>query len=546
MGSILAQDEKSWRQNYADIPNTSVIVSAAKMGGKNSDPNDLSDFSQFHLEGASNFSMGQFFDNRNEKLYDMLPFKSPTKRRKPHPLYDDSSTEPENCTYETSPPVRDSTVRQQDSILSISAIAAHMCKSSFCAVYNKGNARNFTPITVNVTDDSPTTVTNKLLDKKNRNKSSTVCAPVTAQPEILYITKPIPLTATGNENSNVKVLKVEEYYGRPLTIHGGRLKPTNIISADNIRRNQQAKLAQMPEMAEAMSLPDDDKENCFAAQSETMSVTDSVLEACANDCSVSPTITSIDAAVSPLNNFTGTASEHLPHRRAQESPAKSLGQQFSSMTIDENRQPYSRSPATTKSLEQKLAATTASPSRSYRGAASPTISSGMPSPNMQHISTSTERDTYQRASPSKKQYLQIDQRARARSRSVSPSLLSQYQSSQCVSSTSSLNSNSDHFCIKSSHGELSWAGTKLRRIVKKTFTIKNVAHRKTSLKLGIVGPGFQVSVFGLVKFEISILERFWKSQLIWSVVLRVVLCGTRLSIKCSRHLSSIFDLAVNV
>lgn len=356
----------------------------------------------------------------------------------------------------------------------------------------------------------------KLLEKKGRNKPS-VCVSV-SQPEVLYITKPIPSTTASKENSNVKVLKVEEFYGQPPTIHGGRLKTTTIISADSIRRNrQQAKISQIADMAEIpFELPDDDKENSWKAQSDTMSVTDSVLEHCTIERPTTPAIKITDATFPSLHNSTANNSEqqprHIslsPYGRAAASPAaspaKSLEHQFASILIAD-KQRYPTLSLAEITLKQNLVALTMelnnmtpiSPSRSYRsGNASPLLSSGMPSPHAKHISTSTERDVYQRPSPSpsKMKFLQTDQPVRARSRSVSPTLLSQYQSSQCVSSTGSLSSNSDYYCIKSSHGDLSWAGTKLRKIAKKTFTIKNVAHCKISMKLDIVGPGFQVSVF---------------------------------------------------
>lgn len=123
------QDEKSWRQQYADIPNNSVTskIVSLQSDAKKSDPLDLSEFSQLQLDGGSNFSMGQFFDNRNEKLCEMLPNKSPTKAHKPRPLFDETSTVAEDRTFEKSPPVRDSAAHQ-DSIMSVSTIAAHMCK----------------------------------------------------------------------------------------------------------------------------------------------------------------------------------------------------------------------------------------------------------------------------------------------------------------------------------------------------------------------------------------------------------------------------------
>lgn len=161
-------------------------------------------------------------------------------------------------------------------------------------------------------------------------------------------------------------LEIGRICGQPSAIHGGRLKTTNIISAESIRCNrQQAKISQIADLSKIQfELPDDDKENGWTAQSETLSVTDSVLEHCTNE---HPPI--IDSTVNSSEQQPRHTSPS-PHSRAAASPAKSLGQQLASMTIDGNRR-YPVSPVA-KSLDQKLVPITlndlvaVSPSRSYR------------------------------------------------------------------------------------------------------------------------------------------------------------------------------------
>lgn len=297
--------------------------------------------------------------------------------------------------------------------------------------------------------------------------------------EILYITKPIPLTTTSRENSNVNVLKVEEFYGHP-PLNLDRIKLTNIISADSIRRNrnQSSKINQISDIKKipfTLTEDDNEKEN-LNAQSDTMSVTDSVLEYLENEYDRNSSSHIVQNTMKTKStgsiNYLSVDNEYP---RNISSPAKSLNQQFSSMKIDQQQSPkqqqhqFPTSPA--KSFDQKCS---------------------IGSSPISNISSSTDRYVRPSPSPSKMKYLQ--QPIRSRSRSVSPKLLSQYQTSECISSTSSLSSSGDHFGIKSSHGELSWGSTKLRKMVKKTFTIKNIAHRKTSVKFDIIGPGFQVNI----------------------------------------------------
>lgn len=344
--------------------------------------------------------------------------------------------------------------------------------------------------------------------------SSTAHTFAASPTEILYITKPLPLTTTSKENSNVQVLKVEEFYGHP-PLNIDRVKSTNIISADSIRRNRnQSKVDQISDIKKipfTLTTEDNDKEN-INSQSDTMSVTESFVEKFDHSSSPSDVKNTDSTMKNSLscnsvyhnNNATSVdsmkylsvGSQQLP--RQIRSPAKSLNEQFSSMTIEQHspKQHYHQfSPSPAKSPNQNRSnMMKVHDEERHQTIAnrcdylSPRSAIGSPGSSIQ--SSSTERYAQHSPSPSKLKYLQP---IRSRSRSISPKLLSQYQASQCASSTSSLSSSGDHFGIKSSHGELSWGSTKLRKIVKKTFTIKNIAHRKTSVKLDIVGPGFQVN-----------------------------------------------------
>lgn len=64
-------------------------------------------------------------------------------------------------------------------------------------------------------------------------------------------------------------------------------------------------------------------------------------------------------------------------------------------------------------------------------------------------------------------------------------------SSQC-STNSEFSQNDGKFPLKSSKPELTWECVKLRKSIMKSFIIKNTAEKKLSLKVEVVGPGFQI------------------------------------------------------
>lgn len=125
----------------------------------------------------------------------------------------------------------------------------------------------------------------------------------------------------------------------------------------------------------------------------------------------------------------------------------------------------------------RLSPSTRSPTASDRHY-SPTSSSVFSSPQFSSSKSDLASDRY---------YLNVQQKTR--SRSASPTPLSQCNS-QC-SSTSDVSQG--YFSLKSSHNVISWSSVKLRKSVNKSFAIKNTSHKKLTLKMEIIGPGFQVS-----------------------------------------------------
>lgn len=64
--------------------------------------------------------------------------------------------------------------------------------------------------------------------------------------------------------------------------------------------------------------------------------------------------------------------------------------------------------------------------------------------------------------------------------------------SQC-STHSEFTHHDGKFPLKSNTSELVWECVKLRKSVIKSFVIKNISEKKLSLKIGVIGPGFQLS-----------------------------------------------------
>lgn len=65
-------------------------------------------------------------------------------------------------------------------------------------------------------------------------------------------------------------------------------------------------------------------------------------------------------------------------------------------------------------------------------------------------------------------------------------------SSQC-STNSEFSQNDGKFPLKANKSELVWECVKLRKSVNKSFVVKNSAHKRLTLKIEVVGPGFQIS-----------------------------------------------------
>lgn len=77
--------------------------------------------------------------------------------------------------------------------------------------------------------------------------------------------------------------------------------------------------------------------------------------------------------------------------------------------------------------------------------------------------------------------------------SNSPTGISIARSSSQCSSNSEFTQNDGKFPLKANKSELSWDCTKLRKSVSKSFVIKNTATKRLSLKIAVVGPGFQIT-----------------------------------------------------
>lgn len=75
--------------------------------------------------------------------------------------------------------------------------------------------------------------------------------------------------------------------------------------------------------------------------------------------------------------------------------------------------------------------------------------------------------------------------------------------SQC-STNSEFTQNDGKFPLKANTSELTWECVKLRKSVIKSFVVKNASEKKLSLKMEVLGPGFQIASSGTEKEYVTL------------------------------------------
>lgn len=368
-------------------------------------------------------------------------------------------------------------------------------------------------------EDSPRSFADKLCRSKGEKKKiKSPSPPPKIEPtppplaDILYITKPIPITKntsnkpTENEKK-IEILQVEEFYGNLPELKCP--KSVNVINLDTCLKAKQ-------QNEEANNDTETNKENLTA---DTLSAT-----------AFSESITSAQNEVKLNNETIRNESHFLTHneelnsrlrrkrsRNRSANATKDLEAEVEVVEIDDypteslneldeiieivkspknmKKSPIIQNYGTSKQTnEDVIELGDCSTKKTKYPNSSPTVSV-MSSPRFCSSKNVADDHRYRKHL----KFPQNDEQHH-RSQSISPTFLTQY-SSRC-SSTNDLRSGGgkdDVYNLKSSHSELSWGSTKLRRSVKKSFTVKNTAEKRISLKMEIIGPGFQVG-FVFVNF----------------------------------------------
>lgn len=395
--------------------------------------------------------------------------------------------------------------------------------------------------------DSPRTLTMKLLNEKLSNfpvqqhettdedrleeptdtLTSSIETTISPLADILYITKPLPLSTNTSENmhsSSVKILKVEEFIGdtNKLLKVGKKLAPSqrhiqnkyseltpkksHIVLKSAIVRKE-ANAAKAAKIAA-------NKENVIESSmlSDTVSCTDSLFEISRPEPIQVPII-EIEEIASPLDQVP----DHSKRKRTRQSPPRSPGvaQVVEAPAIlspfNNKHPPLPDGKTHVLQSKSRLTAADKSPRNNRKPQclpfsavstqyASRDQTSRTPSPNADRSSSAFSSPRYCSSKAEQLAIRGVEEKSDARIQSASPTLLTQCNS-QCSGSTNDLNSARNEIAaLKSSHAEICWESIKLRKTTSKSFTIKNMSHRKLTLKMDIIGPGFQVPIILLLAY----------------------------------------------
>lgn len=337
--------------------------------------------------------------------------------------------------------------------------------------------------------------------------------------DILYITKPLPLTTNTSANKNtssVKILKVEEFIGdtNKLLKVAKKLAPSQrlvqnkyseltpkkshiVLKSSHARKNAIA----------AKTVANKENSNEGSVLSDTVSCTDSMSEISRPEPIKAPTLVIEEIASEPLDH----APDHSKRKRTRQSPPRSPGvaqlvQAPATLSPFNNKFP-TLPDGKTHVLQSKsrLNGADKSPSNHRKPHCLPFSvastqyesrdqASRTPSPNRSSSAFSSPRYCSSKAEQPPVTSRGLEEQSDARIQSASPTLLTQCNS-QCSGSTNDLiNGRNEIAALKSSHAELCWESIKLRKTTSKSFTIKNMSHRKLTLKMEIIGPGFQVQI----------------------------------------------------
>lgn len=296
--------------------------------------------------------------------------------------------------------------------------------------------------------------------------------------DVLFVTKPLPLSEKGARSDNVNILKFEELQGNIAQILKTLIDNTHAAT----ERHRQTDLT--PGRRHIVS-KQQNKEN-EGALSDTVSYTESMLDSSYNEMIMSRD--SLDNVV-PLGNQ--DSSTRKRHRQ-------------SSVTNDENM--YETPPRGTAqppvvekvTVFQSKSRLNPPPQRSDSDELD-TANGQRPSVVVEELVDSRcTSPTSSKNSPTSTTFSSPGfSSSKSESRPAQHEERQQHPLTRCnlqsqLGSTSDLQSSRNDCVFKASCEDVFWGSTKLRKTVNKTFTVKNMSDKRLSLNMEVAGPGFQI------------------------------------------------------
>lgn len=337
---------------------------------------------------------------------------------------------------------------------------------------------------------------------KKPKPSSVQVSAVKPLSEPVFVTEPIPFKPL-NANSNVNILKVEKCYGDIAVLRQRSpnsqipLRSTYLTPGGHIRKTKSNK-----ENEGDVGHDDNIQEQNLSSDTLSMSgllLSSSKIQGNSTETSRDDDFINSDAGTTDSLNQHNTENGEMtpvnsPQRNRKRTRSNCNTPTTSKNTLDVLYNPNHRltpsptvktTPPSSKSnldvLFNRKHRLTPSPNRSKNGTIESTNSTPVTPVASFHNSNNGLRSSTYFMDPLNSNMRTLDVNLR------SPKLLT--QSNSQFSSVSDLR----EFSIKSSQSVISWPSQKMRTPSMKQFTIKNIGGKKLTMKIEVIGPGFQVS-----------------------------------------------------
>ncbi|XP_031620090.1 uncharacterized protein LOC116338772 isoform X2 [Contarinia nasturtii] len=488
MHDQLNKDEKEWEQEFADIPQMNGVSMSMSMSSSVSDEKfakphgkltNMTDFSVAYLGETTiqkDLSIGRFFQNRCQDLTEMIPAKSP-KKHTPIALVSNSMqsasssfTDDESSTVtNTAPRISSATYDKERSVISLSTIKHHL--------------------------ENDAETPQSFLDKLYPNKSK-----LSPTPNVISKEKsqsPQAKMVSKQQNQDYREYNQHEYVDKDAGDMLNRMNSTK-IEEQNDEHMTNANCSTDTEVI------DGDKEylevptnrfvlgsNCspIKNRSPPRPIENSMNTGKRAHRKVSP-LTNEEIMQMPVENrfeqkenvqhvYNNNNKSHHSSQRMR-SPEKNPLDDVSSLMLNKLRinspEKRPKSPVLVRKCSTDL---------------NPTIQKSIENRLMEeqrHYAMPMNRSSPDRMKMSLPNYGLHGLRS-----SYQDAISLEKRCNSQMSTHSEFTQHDGKFPLKSNTSELVWECIKLRKSVTKTFVIKNTSEKKLSLKMNVVGPGFQIA-----------------------------------------------------